>query len=83
MDKSRTVQLEPGKVYQNRNGVRYLCRNSWSTDALVQSMGSGWTCIAHEVQIYADGTIEWNWSTQLGFEPLPQEQKQGKGEQKR
>ena len=72
MDKGRTVQLEPGKVYQNRGGGRYLCRKNLSTGAVVQSMGSGWTCIAHGTQIYADGTIEWDWSTQIGFAPLPE-----------
>ncbi len=66
------IKATPGEVYQNRGGGRYLCRSSFGTDATMQNVASGWVCIAHNVQRYEDGTIEWDWSTQMGFAPLPE-----------
>lgn len=58
-----------GQTYQNRNGEQYLClgvhRNTVLSDttAEFERLKDRWTLIAHGIGRYADGTIEWNYST--------------------
>lgn len=66
------VQLEPGRVYRNRGGGSYRCIDCAGTAAAkMQNTASGWTLLAHGTQMYPDGTIEWNYSTEGHFAPLP------------
>ena len=67
-----------GRVYTNRNGGDYLCTGNcfyFSEEQERQSVALGehiaymkrvkdeWSLSAHDVIQYADGTIEWNYST--------------------
>ncbi len=67
-----------GQTYFNRNGREYRCTDNlfyenedrmrralslgehWASMVRVKD---GWSLIAHGVLQYADGTIEWNYST--------------------
>lgn len=53
-----------GQVYTNWNGNRYL-REAVTEDgaATMQRVKDGWTLEAHGITKYADGTIEWDYST--------------------
>ena len=67
----RYVHLIPGEIYHNRNGIDYIC--IWSSrvlyDSVLQSVTSGYTLKAHGTLEYMEyGSIEWNYSTGLGFE---------------
>lgn len=66
------VQLEPGRVYRNRGGSKYRCiAGAGDAVARMQNTASGWMLLAHGTQMYPDGTIEWNYSTEGHFAPLP------------
>ena len=60
----------PGRTYRNDNGSDYTC--IWADGdrarfrAVKGSFGK-WTCTAHGVGIYADGAIDWNYSTDGNF----------------
>ena len=77
MDKQYIIPVA-GRIYRNRSGGEYLCTgNSLYMNAEQQqralSLGDhiaymkrvkdGWSLSAHGVIQYADGTIEWNYST--------------------
>ncbi len=67
----RHAVLTRGEIYKNKNGGSFRCLESYDDgDALVQNVASGWTCWAHVVTMYDDGTIEWDYSTAGHF---PQE----------
>ena len=70
--RAQYVQLEPGQTYRNRWGGTYRCiAGVGDAAAWLQNTASGWMLLAHGTQMYPDGTIEWNYSTQMGFAPLP------------
>lgn len=67
-----------GQTYINRNGGEYRCTGNMSYESKEReqralSLGEhwasfvrvkdGWSLTAHGVIQYADGTIEWNYST--------------------
>ena len=67
-----------GQVYTNRSGGDYLCTDNkvYEDDeqrqraltlgehwASLKRIKDGWSLIAHGVIQYADGSIEWNYST--------------------
>ena len=66
---------EFGKVYTNLNGTTYRCISRKNTSAAAtmqndrQSYGVRWTFTAHGVRIYADGRIDWEYSTGGDFKP--------------
>lgn len=65
---AKKVRLTPGEVYRNRNGKDYKCVTPTYLDyplgeERMQNVKTGWTMRAHGVQVYADGTIEWDYST--------------------
>lgn len=67
------VQLEPGRMYRNRGGGTYRCiTGAGDAVARMQNTASGWMLLAHGTQMYPDGTIEWNYSTEGHFAPLPE-----------
>lgn len=78
--RAQYVQLEPGRLYRNRGGGTYRCiAGDGAAAARMQNTASGWMLLAHGTQMYPDGTIEWDYSTQMGFAPLPAGRESGKG----
>lgn len=68
LDEGKRIIPQEGVVYENRNGRRYLCVSSPTekdTDegATMQRVSDGWTLKAHNVYLYPDGTVEWDFST--------------------
>ena len=61
------------KIYENVGGGTFRCELPLgdSCDAWMQNTASGWTCLAHGIVRYEDGTIEWDYSTAGHFEKLP------------
>lgn len=64
----RNVVLETGKVYRNRGGGEFRCVTPGylpieKGNARMQNVKTGWTFLAHGVQMYEDGSIEWDYST--------------------
>ena len=58
-----------GKIYQNHNGIKYLCLESegFSNDGLFISVSSGYVLLAHGCKRNDDSTIYWNCSEDKGF----------------
>lgn len=68
LDEAKRIIPQEGVVYENRNGWRYLCVASPTekdTDdaATMQRISDGWTVKAHNVYLYPDGSIEWDFHT--------------------
>jgi len=62
-EKSGTA-LYPGCTYTNHNGSDYLCKSvPDENSAVMERVTDGWTLVAHGIQRYGDGTIEWDYST--------------------
>ena len=63
-----------GRIYENAGGGRYLCDYAQKNDctAWMKNVASGWTCLAHNIVIYENGTIEWDYSTGGHFESVPE-----------
>ena len=64
----RNVVLETGKVYRNRGGGEFRCISPRylpyaKGEARMENVKTGWTFLAHGVQMYPDGTIEWDYSS--------------------
>ena len=59
-----------GEVYENAGGGQYVCTRSWyheTETACFMNTASGWELLAHGLVRYEDGTIEWDYSTDGGF----------------
>lgn len=55
-----------GVVYENAGGGQYVCTRGWDEElqtARFMNTASGWELLAHGIVRYADGTIEWDYST--------------------
>ena len=61
--KRQMITPEQGKIYKNKGGGEFLCLRNYTYDAMMKNVKSGWTFMAHGVQQYEDGTIEWDYST--------------------
>lgn len=60
----KKVILEKNKIYINRNGCEYVCKDVYADNkALMERIKDGWTLVAHGVYEYEDGLIEWGYST--------------------
>ena len=72
-DSRKPFHPEHGVVYENEGGGMYEC-TSWKNDdtdtALFRNVKSGWHFVAHGIGIYADGKIDWDYSTSGTFSPL-------------
>lgn len=77
MDKQYIIPVI-GQIYRNRNGGKYRCTDNafYVNDAqkrralalgehvaYMERVKDGWKLKAHGVIQYADGTIEWNYSS--------------------
>lgn len=62
----KSIIPEVGKVYENKNGFKYLCTgiriNNCGNAAIMENITSGWTCRVYGVKEYPDGKIEWAFS---------------------
>lgn len=59
----RNYVLAIGEVYANRNGYKYLCKAIRAPGCYVlERTSDGWTLEAHIITMYADRTIEWDFS---------------------
>lgn len=56
-----------GEVYENVGGGMYRCLMIGDGSALMRNVLSGWTFIAHGLGVYADGRIDWDYSTDGKF----------------
>ena len=61
------MQSEPiiptkNRIYQNKGGGSYKCLKSSSEHTVFVNTCSGWTFNAHNVRMYEDGKIEWDYS---------------------
>lgn len=67
------VNLKYGEVYHNRGGGDFRCVTPpWmqypAGEGRMQNVKTGWTFRAHGIVQYADGTIEWDYSTRGYFD---------------
>jgi len=78
MEKGKYFIPVVGQVYTNRGGGEYRCTGNFSYSdeerkqrslalgehtAYMERITDNWTLCTHGVILYADGTIEWNYST--------------------
>ena len=64
MEYPKLITPVEGVVYHNRSGFDCRCESCRdSMTALMVRIPDGWTCLAHGVRQYQDGTIEWDYST--------------------
>lgn len=55
---------QPGAGYWNQGGGVYDCISvQGERSAVMQNRKSGWTFTAHGIGMYADGSIDWDYST--------------------
>lgn len=59
----KRINPEPGEIYRNKGGGNFLCISSCNNSAVMQNVASKWTFEANGVIQYADGTVEWDYST--------------------
>lgn len=84
-DRGLPLSPTVGHTYKNRNGYEYLCLGKDTAHGMIdyvvpglvglpngkfRNMKSGWTFIAKDIVMYADGAIEWGHSLNGRFEPL-------------
>ncbi len=81
MANSTRITPEVDKIYENKGGGTFKCLSideemSLSSNgvsgksAVMQNVTTGWTLLAHGVNLYENGKIDWEFSTQGRFEPL-------------
>lgn len=63
MKKRWKYDPETGEKYQAHGGGEFVCLDARGRNAIMQNLKSGWTFLAHQVHVYKDGSIDWNWST--------------------
>ena len=57
-----------GQMYKNEGGGTYFCMDSDPNGtATMQNVLSGWTLTAHGCNIYENGKIDWDYSTNGRF----------------
>ena len=60
----RNANLQPNKIYRNKNGSNYICLSTIKNDgSFMRDIISGWTFYAHNITLYENGTIEWDYSS--------------------
>ena len=69
----RYFQPRLRQIYTNEGGGDYMCiSENGDNNATMVNMISGWTFMAWGIGVYADGTIDWDWSTNGRFEKIPE-----------
>ncbi len=60
----RYADLEIGKIYRNKGGGTFKCiRYCYDNIYVMTNVLSRWTFRAHNITMYTNGTIEWDYST--------------------
>lgn len=60
----RNADLEIGKTYANKGGGTFRClRYEGNNSYKMVNVLSGWTFYAHNITMYSNGSIEWDYST--------------------
>ena len=54
---------EVGTIYENHGGGTFKCLSVSGYNATFKNTKSGWTFFAHVCHKYADGRIDWDYST--------------------
>ncbi len=81
MEHNVRITPEIGKEYENKGGGVYKCmgidkdisfehEGAVGNSAIMQNVETGFTLLAHGVNLYDDGKIDWDFSKQLGFEKV-------------
>lgn len=67
----------PGRIYTNHGGGRFLCIAGGDDpfSSVMKNIASGWTLEAHNIGIYEDGTIDWDYSTGGFFKEMTESEK--------
>lgn len=57
-----------GEIYKNEGGGQFICECVYPDEktARFKNINSNWSVLAHGIGRYADGTIDWDFST-YGF----------------
>lgn len=53
----------PGVIYHNAGGGNFLCIYVENDRVFFINVASGWVLEAHCVNLYENGSIDWNYST--------------------
>lgn len=70
------TEIIAGQTYTNHNRSDYLCKSIQdSSSAVMERVKDKWTLVAHGIEKYEDGTIEWDYSTGGHWEKDPMLQK--------
>ncbi len=91
MENRVRITPEVGKIYEHNSGGTYICLSleneisvttsgNTGKSAVLQNTETGWTLLAHGVNKYDNGKIDWDFSTQGRFEELPKEFKFKEGD---
>ena len=68
---TRNAHLNVGQVYQNKGGGAFLCIKQIDENVYVMlNIKSSWMLHAHNITMYEDGTIEWDYSSNGYFSEL-------------
>ena len=68
---TRHVELNIRQVYENKGGGKFLCLKKIDESTYqMLNIKSSWMFIAHEITMYEDGTIEWDYSSNGYFSDL-------------
>lgn len=60
--KNEIITPKVNKIYENRNGFLYRCVEVLEDCAVFVCVTSGWTMRVHNVRLYDNGKINWDWS---------------------
>lgn len=60
------ADLKVGKTYKNKNGITYTCTGKADEGYWMLSEG-GYSLCAHNITLYDNGSIEWDYSTNGKF----------------
>lgn len=73
--KSKLISPAKGERFWNRCGSHFRCLEEGFVEGTCTMINekSGWTLTAHNVRMYEDGSIEWDYSTNGHFLPVSAE----------
>lgn len=57
-----------GCIYRNHGGGAFECIATDGNAFMMRNVASGWALCAHGIEMYDDGSIEWDYSTMGHFE---------------
>jgi len=63
----RHCKYHAGDKIANNNGSTYTVLTDTRNDETTVMSPAGWVCVAHDIALLDNGTIEWAWSEGIGF----------------